>query len=278
MPYQRQQQPGCGGCLLILLLVAFVTGGAPALLTLLGTLLYAGLAGVLLFVALFWGLSYWARKKVASYERSQSESHNRFVWLLVHILIHTAKIDGRITRDEVHTIQRFFQLNLRYNQTQMLWVKELIKEASNSAQSLDSLLGQFKTYFAYEPRLILLELVYQVLYTKATVPEDELRQARYIATFLEIADYDQRTIEAKYRYHRQAGASAADMGERHYATLGLEKGADFEAVKKAYRTLSMQYHPDKVRHLGEEFGKVAEEKMKEINAAYEYFKKSAREP
>jgi DnaJ like chaperone protein len=30
----------------------------------------------------------------------------------------------------------------------------------------------------------------------------------------------------------------------------------------------MQYHPDKVSHLGEEFKKIAEEKMKEINIAY----------
>jgi DnaJ like chaperone protein len=46
-----------------------------------------------------------------------------------------------------------------------------------------------------------------------------------------------------------------------------------EEVKKAYRKLSMQYHPDKVGHLGDEFRKVAEGKMKEINQAYDYFKK-----
>ena len=48
-----------------------------------------------------------------------------------------------------------------------------------------------------------------------------------------------------------------------------------EEIKKAYRKLSMQYHPDKVRHLGEEFRLVAEEKMKEINQAYDFFKKQA---
>jgi DnaJ like chaperone protein len=63
------------------------------------------------------------------------------------------------------------------------------------------------------------------------------------------------------------------MEGQHYATLGLEKGASKEEIKKAYRTLSMQYHPDKVRHLGDEFRAVAENKMKEINAAYDYFKK-----
>jgi DnaJ like chaperone protein len=63
------------------------------------------------------------------------------------------------------------------------------------------------------------------------------------------------------------------MAGQHYATLGLENGASKEEIKKAYRKLSMQYHPDKVRHLGDEFRAVAEDKMKEINAAYDFFKK-----
>jgi DnaJ like chaperone protein len=276
MQYQRQQQPGCGGCLLIAFLIVFISGGAPALISFLGTLIYTGLAGVLLFIALFFGFSFWVQQKVATYDQSQSESHNRFVWLLVQILIHTAKIDGQITRDEIQTIHRFFQYNLRYSQTQMLWVKELIKEATNSDQSLDALLQEFKATFAYEPRLILLELVYQVLYTKTSVPENELKVARYIAAYLDISQYDQQTMEAKYQYRRQYGGAAStsqDMAGHHYATLGLAKGASPEEIKKAYRKLSMQYHPDKVRHLGDEFRTIAEEKMKEINAAYDYFKK-----
>ncbi|MBU1567127.1 MAG: DnaJ domain-containing protein [Proteobacteria bacterium] len=275
MYYQRRQQPGCGGCLLIVLLIVFISGGAPALISFLGTLVYTGLAGVLLFIALFWGFTYWVQKKVSTYEQSQTDSHNRFVSLLIQILILIAKIDGRISREETQTIHRFFQNNLHYNQTQMLWVKELIKEAANSTQSLETLLQEFKSTFAYEPRIILLELVYQVLFTKTSVPENELEIARRIAAFLDIPVYTQRTMEAKYRYRGNQGGAATswDMAAQHYATLELEKGADMEEVKKAYRKLSMQYHPDKVRHLGDEFQAVAEEKMKEINQAYDYFKK-----
>lgn len=274
MYYQRQKQPGCGGCLLIVLLLIFISGGAPALIAFLGTLVYTGLAGVLVFIALFWGFTYWVQKKVVTYEQSQTDSHNRFVSLLVQILIHIAKIDGRISREEIQTIHRFFQYNLHYNQTQMLWVKELIKEATNSHQPLEALLLEFKSTFAYEPRIILLELIYQLLFTRANVPENELEIARRIASFLDIPVYEQRTMEAKYRYRdRQAGATTQDTAEQHYATLGLTKGADMEEIKKAYRKLSMQYHPDKVSHLGSEFRAVAEEKMKELNQAYDFFKK-----
>jgi len=274
MPYQQHKQPGCGGCLLLLMLIILLTGGAPALLNFVGALIYSGMAGVLIFIAIFWGFTYWMQKKVSSYEASQSESHNRFVWLLIQILINIAKIDGKITREEISTIHRFFQYNLHYSQAQMFWVKDLIKEAVAATQPLESLLQEFRTTFAYEPRLILLELVYQILYTKSEVPAAELAVARNIAAYLQISTYDQRTIEAKYMYRRQQpGTTSRDSSTHYYAVLGLEPGADMEAIKKAYRTLSMKYHPDKVVHLGEEFRQVAEVKMKEINVAYEYFKK-----
>lgn len=277
MYYQRQKQPGCGGCLLVFLLIIFVTGGAPALINFVGALFFSGIAGILILVALFWGFSFWIKKQVANYEASQSESHNRFVWLLVHILVNISKIDGQVTKEEISTIHRFFQQNLGYTQTKMHWVKELIKEAISSTASLETLLQEFKSTFAYEPRLILLELVYQILYTKSVVPENELQIARNIASYLEISAYDQRTIESKYKYREQRQRTNGDASAEHYyATLGLEPGASMEELKKAYRQMSMKYHPDKVRHLGEEFRTVAEQKMKEINAAYDYFKKQER--
>ncbi len=274
MRYRQQQPPGCGGCLLILLLIVFVTGGAPAIINLMGLIIFSGIAGILLFIALFWGFSYWVQKQVSTYESSQTESHNRFVWLLVNILVKISQLDGHMSRDEVQTIQRFFQQNLRYNQTQMNWVKNLTKEATSSTQTLESLLEEFRSTFAYEPRLILLELIYQIVYTKDPVPENELASARKIAAFLGISEYDQRTIEAKYRYQRQRSTTEShESAARYYATLGLDDGAGMDTIKKAYRQLSMKYHPDKVSHLGDEFKGVAEEKMKELNAAYDFFKR-----
>ena len=49
----------------------------------------------------------------------------------------------------------------------------------------------------------------------------------------------------------------------YYEVLGVDKGADDAAIKKAYRTLAKKYHPD--MNPGD---KVAEEKFKEVNEAY----------
>jgi len=51
---------------------------------------------------------------------------------------------------------------------------------------------------------------------------------------------------------------------KHYKILGLDSLATFEEIKTAYRALAMKYHPD--RNPGD---KVAEDKFKEIQTAYE---------
>ncbi len=269
--YQYRQRPGCGGCLLFVILFFLLAGNVRVLFTIMGFLLSGGLIFLLFLVGIFWGFSYLVRHKISSYERSQTESHNEFVNLLIQILVQIARIDGRVSREELVTIENFFRVQLHYNYDQMLWVKELVKEAQQSSVSLDSLLAEFKSKFAYEPRLILVELVYQVVFSGEKRLEPEMELARKIANYLEISQYDQQTIRS--RYTRRAAQGASEEA-RCLEVLGLSTGAGAVEIKKAYYKLSMKYHPDKVAHLGEEFKKVAEEKMKEINAAYQFLTKN----
>ena len=52
------------------------------------------------------------------------------------------------------------------------------------------------------------------------------------------------------------------MAKSLYGVLGVSEGADEAEIKKAFRKLAQQYHPDK------NSDPAAEEKFKEINAAY----------
>ena len=53
-----------------------------------------------------------------------------------------------------------------------------------------------------------------------------------------------------------------------YSVLGLQHGASIDEVKKAFKKLAIQYHPDKQQGKSDAEKKQAEDKFKEINEAY----------
>jgi len=58
----------------------------------------------------------------------------------------------------------------------------------------------------------------------------------------------------------------------YYQILEITSSASDQEIKKAYRSMATRFHPDKVQHLGPEFQKMAEDKFKAINEAYQEIK------
>ena len=72
---------------------------------------------------------------------------------------------------------------------------------------------------------------------------------------------------------KQVKPSKEELG--FASILEVEEFDDPEKIKNSYRKIIAQYHPDRVRALGPEISDVAEKKAKEINEAYEYFRKNS---
>jgi DnaJ like chaperone protein len=100
-----------------------------------------------------------------------------------------------------------------------------------------------------------------------------------IARRLGLGEADVSQLEALLRA-ATGGPSAAgappsqDRLADAYAALGVTAGASPAEIKRAYRKLISQYHPDKLaaRGLPESMRAVAEERSRELNSAYDLIK------
>ena len=61
-----------------------------------------------------------------------------------------------------------------------------------------------------------------------------------------------------------------------YAVLGLDRKASDAEIKRAYRKLMSQHHPDKLGNVPDELKRRAEERARDINAAYEQIQAERR--
>ena len=91
----------------------------------------------------------------------------------------------------------------------------------------------------------------------------EIKIISDIATLIGLGQSDFNSVKAMF----------VEDTSSSYKILGLNQQATDSEIKLAYRNLATKFHPDKVSHLGEEFTKIAEEKFKSINDAYQKIKK-----
>ena len=66
------------------------------------------------------------------------------------------------------------------------------------------------------------------------------------------------------------------MKKDYYELLGISKNASDDEIKKAFRKAALKYHPDRMVNASEEEKKVAEEKFKELNEAYQVLSDSEK--
>lgn len=249
------------GCLWILLIFMLLGGGRllPGLIVFFFPIL-------IIFLLLgFIGSSILKNFAINHFERTKTDQQKLFVHLLTGVLVHIAKADGPLTASEVATIRLFFQKRLGYRGDRLLWIKELLKSWANSNRSIESLCEEINVHFTLDAKLVLIQLAHDVAEADGVFSQQEKKLIEKVVHLLGITDFFNKSMGSHIRQKSQ---------EEYFQVLGLNPGASQEEIKKAYRELVRQYHPDKVRHLGEEFQKTADEKIRDINEAYEKLTKN----
>ena len=187
-----------------------------------------------------------------------------FISHLVAILTKIAMADGSVSNHERKTIHNFFSKALHYQGMELKFIDAMIEETQRINPDLYQVCKAFDQFAGREQRLLLLDLVYQVVMTDHVMTKEEEKAIQQVITSMGINHDEHERIKTRYVLAKR---------HDHYATLGITHSSNNEEIKKSYRQLATQYHPDKVSHLGPELIAFSEKKFKGLNEAYTAIRK-----
>ena len=190
------------------------------------------------------------------------------------------KADRVVTRDEINAVEQIFVMLKLQGES-----RELAKAAFNRGKQtdfdLDAAVDKFAQISRGRAPLVQLFLQLQCMAVAADGRVDPAEHAMLvrIARRLGLTERDVSQLEALLRA-TMGGPSAAGAPPRAdkladaYAALGVTADASAAEIKRAYRKLISQNHPDKLaaRGLPDSMRPVAEERSRELNSAYDMIK------
>ena len=195
-----------------------------------------------------------------------------------------AKADGRVSPEEIRLAEAVMgQMDLSPDMRKT--AIRLFNQGKKSGFMLDEVIQQFRAECARRTTLLqmFLEIQLQAAYADGRLDTAEDALLLRICHLLGIPEFDyrrlQRMIGAQAGAAGRAGGRARPSSgepslEQAYAVLGMNANATDPEIKKAYRRLLSQHHPDKLvsKGLPEEMMKVAAHKTHEIKQAFEKIK------
>ena len=229
----------------------------------------------------------------ARHQQRRLRAQRQFVAPLFAVLGALAKSDGRVTQAEIDAAERMMQ---RFGLDAMQR-GEAIARFNTGKQSgfpLGPALLELRRVCAGQPQLAyaVLDVLAEVAYAEGSASSAKFQLLQQAAHALGFSDMHLLALLMMRGHATPQGASGAwqqgwdarpSAGNGHarpprpsgpdpYAVLGVGRGDDDASIKRAYRKLISQYHPDRLGDLPEELRRRAERRASEINTAWEAIK------
>ncbi len=213
---------------------------------------------------------------LSSLAKHQVQAQRAFFEATFSVMGHLAKADGRVSEHEIALARQVMQ-RMGLNETATREAMELFGRGKQADFNLEAMMQSLRT--ATRGRRDLLQMFLEIQLS-AGFADGSLAAAEreLLVKICNLLGFPQGTFERleamiqAEMHHRQAGGR--DQGpsmEDAYAILNIDASASDAEVKKAYRRLTSQHHPDKLaaKGLPPEMMKLAQEKTHEIRSAYE---------
>lgn len=196
------------------------------------------------------------------------------------------KADGVVTRDEIELAEAMF-VRFRLNEEQKVIAREAFNRGKSPDFDLDAELNQFLRSSGSQPAFLQMFLQVQV---SAVAADGKVHPAEHdmlvhVARGLGLPESQVDQLEAMLRgaHAGQAGGSAnyssGQQLDDAYKVLGVSPNASDTDIKRTYRKLMSENHPDKMagRGMPESMREMAEERTRDISHAYDVIKTARKQ-
>lgn len=178
-----------------------------------------------------------------------------------------ARVDGRVTPEEITTLEAFMSRDLRLSPESRGVAVDIFQTAKASPEPFEAFARQFAGAFHHQPQILefMLDLLMRLAAADGPVNPAEEHMIRAAAGLFGVDAAAYQRLVARH------GGAGTDP----YAVLGCAPSDSNETIKKNYRKLVKEFHPDRIASKGlpEEFTHFAGEKFREIQKAYEAVEK-----
>ena len=206
----------------------------------------------------------------------QEKVQTAFFTATFSVMGHIANADGRVSEDEI-TLATHMMDQMSLSPELKRVARRLFDEGKANNFPLYDVLDQFRRECHHSRNLlrVFMEIQLQAAFADGTVDQSEKTILEHICERLRLPLSELNHLEAMLSAGgtRRPGATPTQgvSLDDAYSILNVDRRSSDAEVKKAYRRLMSQHHPDKLvaKGLPEEMMKVATQKTQEVKAAYD---------
>ncbi|WP_290700243.1 co-chaperone DjlA [Amphritea sp.] len=197
-----------------------------------------------------------------------------------------AKADGRVSQEEIQYAREVMN-RMGLSEERRKEAMELFSLGKENDFDIAEVMRPLRALirFRIPLKLMFVEIQLQAAMADGQVSEAETIIIREVCGLLQMSQAEMAALMARmqsqfsyqqhsYQSHQGGFVSEQQLLTESYGVLGVKESASDAELKKAYRRLMSQHHPDKLvaKGLPEEMMQLAKEKTQEIQGAYDRIK------
>ncbi|HEY4294441.1 co-chaperone DjlA [Luteibacter sp.] len=223
-------------------------------------------------------------------QRRRTPAQGGYIAPLFALIGAVAKADGRVSEAEIAIAERLM-VRMGLGQEDRRTAIEAFNEGKQPEFNATAVIDELRHWVGHrrDHAFPVIDVVIETVLAEGNPSPEKMALLRQLAFALRVSDMELMALMAMKGYAWNAGAGGRTHGGRAhgggyvppqrstqgpdpYAILGIQRDADDRAIKRAYRKLISEHHPDRLGDLPDDMRRRAESRASEINAAYERIK------